>query len=75
MKTDYCSECDCWRERDTFHCEECEVCIKKYDHHCIFFGKCIGGGNIVAFYTTLALVVVVFCMFGFITVMDIVLAK
>ena len=32
------------------HCTECNICIKKYDHHCKWAGKCIGKGNILFFY-------------------------
>jgi hypothetical protein len=37
----------------TEHCEDCKVCIQHYDHHCVFFSKCIGGGNIVPFWGTI----------------------
>jgi hypothetical protein len=32
------------------HCEECDICVKKYDHHCFWTGKCITKKNILAFY-------------------------
>ena len=28
------------------HCKDCQVCISGMDHHCIFYSKCIGNGNI-----------------------------
>ena len=31
------------------HCEECGICIKKYDHHCYWTGKCIAKNNAWAF--------------------------
>ncbi|CAK76362.1 unnamed protein product (macronuclear) [Paramecium tetraurelia] len=33
-----------------YHCEDCDVCIQGFDHHCPWTGKCIGRGNINAFY-------------------------
>ena len=42
----------CWvtreeaRERGVVHCEDCEVCVYEYDHHCIVLGNCIGGKNL-----------------------------
>ena len=33
-----------------FHCDICQVCVKKQDHHCPWTGKCIGEKNIVPFY-------------------------
>ena len=32
------------------HCEECEICVENYDHHCFWTGKCITKKNIYAFY-------------------------
>lgn len=34
----------------TVHCEECEVCIEGYDHHCPWTSKCIGKKNLTYFY-------------------------
>ena len=31
------------------HCEDCGICLKKYDHHCYWTGKCIAKNNIWAF--------------------------
>lgn len=32
------------------HCNECDICIKDYDHHCPWTGKCIGKANLSGFY-------------------------
>ena len=29
------------------------MCIEDMDHHCVFFSKCIGGGNIYFFWGTI----------------------
>lgn len=42
----WCRLCQIETRKDTYHCEDCLVCIDGYDHHCVFFSKCIGGGNI-----------------------------
>ena len=34
---------------DIDHCNHCGICIKKYDHHCYWTGKCIGKNNLWAF--------------------------
>ena len=31
------------------HCDECGICVKNYDHHCYWTGKCIAKNNIWAF--------------------------
>ena len=38
------------------HCYFCDVCVINHDHHCTFFGKCIGKNNCILFYTTIVTV-------------------
>jgi hypothetical protein len=45
-----------------YHCDDCLVCIEDYDHHCVFFSKCIGGGNIKCFYGSMAMLLVNFVL-------------
>lgn len=40
--------------RHARHCNDCDVCIEHYDHHCPWTSKCIGGGNLIQFYIFLA---------------------
>lgn len=60
----YCSICTIVKTDDIYHCEDCDVCIKGYDHHCPWTGKCIGEGNLVPFYAFLLSTVayLVFCI-------------
>ena len=32
------------------HCVYCNICVKDYDHHCPWIGKCIGKYNKIPFY-------------------------
>jgi len=54
----YCKACKVVRELDMYHCLDCDVCIKGFDHHCPWTGKCIGEGNIRYFYLFLLSTVV-----------------
>ena len=51
LKKNYnqCNICNCifYKNNDyvTFHCNDCNICIDNYDHHCIFASKCIGKNN------------------------------
>ena len=65
MNGKYCQKCDYVRGPRDEHCNVCNVCIKGYDHHCVFYSKCIGSGNIIYFEASLAFIaiVAVYCFF------------
>ena len=54
------------------HCNECNICMKKMDHHCVWTGKCIAKNNYFAFhlftfslllyYVWYAIIIVVWCI-------------
>jgi len=51
-----------------YHCDDCDVCIRGYDHHCPWTGKCIGEGNILYFYAFVTMIPVYFIFFMIVTV-------
>lgn len=57
-----CNDCKVEMTADMYHCEDCLVCIEHYDHHCVFFSKCIGGGNILCFWGSMAMLLVNFVL-------------
>lgn len=64
-----CRKCNIRVSKGTFHCSDCDVCIKDFDHHCPWTSKCIGGGNLKRFYTFLVMVpiylIYIFVAFSF----------
>jgi predicted amidophosphoribosyltransferase len=44
----YCDKCKKYYSRldKVDHCDICKVCVIKYDHHCVWVGKCVGKKNI-----------------------------
>lgn len=46
----FCSFCECFSPPRSWHCETCKTCILKRDHHCHFFGCCVGYFNFRYFY-------------------------
>ncbi|XP_059060482.1 probable palmitoyltransferase ZDHHC24 isoform X2 [Achroia grisella] len=40
-----CSVCECLRPPRAWHCNTCDICILKRDHHCTFFASCVGYFN------------------------------
>ena len=58
----YCKICGISKKdkKKVVHCEDCDVCVEEYDHHCPWTGKCIGKGNIWAFYMFVATTLILF---------------
>ena len=44
-----CEICKCIYNKNsgylTFHCNDCNICVENFDHHCTFASKCIGNNN------------------------------
>lgn len=40
-----CSVCECLAPPRSWHCNTCDTCILKRDHHCIFSACCVGHKN------------------------------
>lgn len=40
-----CSVCEVLRPPRAWHCNNCDICILKRDHHCTFFASCVGYYN------------------------------
>ena len=45
--SDYCPKCNIYKYNDINikHCYICDCCTEKFDHHCIWIGKCLGQNN------------------------------
>ena len=51
--TSLCKHCLIFRASNIEHCDECGLCMRNLDHHCIFTGKCIAEKNLITFYLML----------------------
>jgi palmitoyltransferase len=45
-----CPSCVTQRKPRTIHCQVCNRCVEKFDHHCPWINNCIGAKNIGFFY-------------------------
>ena len=70
-KVFYCVRCNVDVTKDMEHCEDCDVCVDNYDHHCVFFSKCIGGGNIYCFGGAIGMLIFNFILMFVFMMMDI----
>ena len=53
-----CTKCWAFIEEKATHCNHCKVCIKGWDHHCGYIGKCIGSKNFIGFYLYVIIAVI-----------------
>jgi hypothetical protein len=65
----YCQVCRVVRVRNIYHCQDCNVCIEGFDHHCPWVGKCIGAKNLSSFYFFLIMIfgILVLCFIATLT--------
>ena len=68
-KNDYyfCDYCRFYLRKTSYgsHCDLCDICIEKYDHHCIWTGHCIGKNNKITFYIFVPSIFVLLFYFAF----------
>lgn len=50
-----CAKCESTAPPRSRHCNTCDVCVLKKEHHCVFTGCCVGLGNHRYFYIFLFL--------------------
>ena len=60
----FCEKCNIELYMGMEHCIDCQVCISDVDHHCVFFSKCIGGGNVKWFYGAIGALILNFVLVG-----------
>ena len=51
-KLNYCDKCNITIPKSfkVAHCNFCNICVKNYDHHCPWIGKCVGKYTKIPFY-------------------------
>ncbi len=49
-----CPECEVIRTNRSRHCNICNRCVDRFDHHCPWINNCVGIGNHGLFYTFIA---------------------
>ncbi|KAI3938418.1 hypothetical protein MKW98_015317 [Papaver atlanticum] len=45
VRTWTCSHCNIVQPPRAKHCHDCDKCVLKFDHHCVWLGTCIGQDN------------------------------
>ncbi|ORC88631.1 putative palmitoyltransferase ZDHHC12 [Trypanosoma theileri] len=49
----WCEVCQIWQPLRSKHCVRCERCVRKFDHHCVWIGGCVGESNHLRFFLLL----------------------
>lgn len=62
----FCYICVSGRSDDTKHCYYCNICVKKFDHHCPCIDRCIDSSNFMIYHVYLVYsmaFIIIFCFF------------
>lgn len=57
-----CRTCNTLRPVRSKHCPVCDICIGKFDHHCVWTNNCVGFRNMAVFYSFLACLALDLCL-------------
>jgi palmitoyltransferase ZDHHC9/14/18 len=68
----FCRTCLIAKDLRVYHCPDCGLCILRHDHHCPWLSNCIGLNNHHLFFY-LVIINVVFFVFNFFIILNIVL--
>jgi hypothetical protein len=66
----WCGLCAVHMPPGAEHCDDCNVCVAGWDHHCPWVGQCVGSGNSTAFYMFLGALGVLMTQLLYLTVVD-----
>lgn len=74
VNLNYCYTCFHFRPPRTSHCAECDNCVEKFDHHCLWMGTCVGKRNYKYFYIVLSLTTIL-CLIQILSCIGFIIVK
>lgn len=62
-KKNMCPTCKIEKPPRSKHCSVCDICVEKFDHHCIWLNQCVGRRNYKWFLSFIFLHILI-CLYG-----------
>ena len=62
-KDNECNSCKFVKPARSKHCTVCDVCVERFDHHCVWINNCVGRQNY-KYFLSFVFMHIIICLYG-----------